>query len=524
MTDILIAEIKYYDPADAAEKTLRVGAGAYTHPSAPGPYFDAIRSENGVATVRREIFRNGQAFGSATNDYGVITIANLGGQYDWLIDCATDGRAVRLLIGPQDGAYSEFQVVFTGIVAQMQVGVSDVVVRIHDAFSEALDKKLTDKKFLGSNVLPNGIEGGEDIKDVPVPVLYGKAINVPLICVNTSKLIYCIADRGAVSVSQVRDKGAILTLGSPYASLADLQATAPSAGQARVYAGSATEPAYLRLGSSPSGEVTADVQTGASAADRTAAQLWSDILTERAGVVGVSASDVAALDVLNSAVVGCYAEGDTQIRDALDSLAGSVGAGYWQDRDGVWRVRRIEAPSGAPVAKFVRGGLERDLAEDEADILEIEPLFTARGDAGVPAWAVKLFCARNYYPQDKDALAGIALDRVQRLSREWLEARAEDTAVKTIHPLADELDFETAFDLQSAASTEATRRLTLFSQQRRRYRMTVQLTKELASIIDLGVIVSVEHDRMGLSSGKLFVVTALELDLLDLTADLIVWG
>ena len=66
--------------------------------------------------------------------------------------------------------------------------------------------------------------------------------------------------------------------------------TAPSAGQDRVY----KTGGYFRLGSSPTGQLTADVVQGSATSNRTAAQLVKAIVI---GPGGISSGDVSSADM-----------------------------------------------------------------------------------------------------------------------------------------------------------------------------------------------------------------------------------
>lgn len=526
---ILLIELTAFDPTEPGDRVVRVATERYIDPSAPGPFRDCILERS---RIRREIFADGQAFGAAAMDYGRLLLANLTGWLDWIVanDAATDGRALVLsLLASAAAPYSSRQPVLTGRAGQVLVGIKEAEVRVQDDFASALDQPIQKERFAGDNALPDGVEGIEDLKDRWVPVLYGPALGFSPPFVNTVKLIACVADRAvqAITVTAVDDQGAPITAGTQRASLAALLANIPTANTYDWFLGSASERAYICFGSTPVGAVTVSATTGASAADRTAAQLFKRILVERAGVdeASINADDLADLDAANDAELGFWAGTDEMtVRAALDLIAGSVGAGYWQDAAGVWRIRRIEAPSSTPVARFAVLGLGRPGATDEGNILELEPLFTGRADGGLPVHRVTVRYARNHTVQNADALAGVALDRKARLTVEWYERKAENSAVKTKHPSAAELTVDTAFADEAAAAAEATRRLGLFGVTRRRYRLKVALTPAIAAAVDLGAVVRVEHPRFGLAAGKLFVVTALELDLLTLTAELTIWG
>lgn len=504
--------------------TIRVASEAYTHPTAPGPFFDKILARS---RLRREIFADGVAFGAASHDYGVLQLANVTGWLDWLDSDGVDaygGTASFSVLPHADAPWSSRKALFTGRLGQPQV--SDTVeIRLLDDFALALEKQIAKRRFLGTAVGPTGLEGGDELKDRWYPVLEGRASRCSPPPANASKLILCIADLAvaAILVDAVDDKGAALTRGAARAAVADLVNTAPAPGTWDYHLGSATTPAYIRLGSSPAGAIAVTMRSGGTAADRTAAQIWKRVLVSRAGVsaAAISAADVAALDAQNAAEVGFWTDtSGAQISEMLDYVAGSVGAGYWQDRSGLWRIARIDLPSGPPVASFRRLDPETDGAVGEADIISLEPVFTGRSDGGRPFDLVRLRYARNYSPLDKSSLAGVALDRAELLSKDYLETAypAGVTAPE------NEYEADTAFADGTAASAEAQRRHGIFGTRRRRHKITTRLTPTLADAIDLNAVVRVTHPRYGFAAGRLCRVSALEIDLLSLDAELTVWS
>ncbi len=518
-TPILLVELT----PKTGGQVIRLASQPYRHPSAPGFYRDAILERS---RVRREIFADGVTFGASSHDYGTLRVANVTGWLDWLEDADVDaygGSIVMHVLPDVTSPYSARKTVFTGRLGEPQV--SDTVeFRVLDDFALALDKQLAKRRWLGTNVGPTGLEGDESQKDQWYPVLEGRAFNCPVPWANTSNLVLCVADKAvaAILLDAVDDRGVALTRGVARASLAALESNTPAAGQWDYYLGDATTPAHVRLGSSPAGTVTVTMRSGGVAADRTAAQIWRRVLISRAGIDAgaISSADVTALDALTSAEVGFWVgAGGAQIREMLDFVAGSVGAGYWQDRTGTWRIARIDLPSGDPVATFRLLGLGNPGAVGDADIFRLEPVFTSREDGGRPYDLTKLRYAKNYSPTDKNSLAGVALDRAERLSKEYLE---------TAYPAGvtepeNEYVADTAFALEADAAAEAQRRDGIFGARRRRHKISTRLSPALADVLDLNAVVRVEHPRYGFASGPLARVSALEIDLLSLDADVIVW-
>jgi len=521
MTAIYLAEITAYDAALPGVVTLRYSSGTgYAHPSAPGFYDPRILQP---ATIQRTAFAEGTTTGAVATGYGALVLTNPDGVLDAIADYGLDGRAIRILLGAATGPYSGFAELFVGTMEQPRLTTAAVEILLRDRLFE-LDQPVQAARYGGTNALPAGVDGGDDIKGRPVPRVFGVVRGVAPVLVNTARLIYQIG-AGTVASVAVYDSGVLLTAGATYADLAAMQATAPAAGQYRLL--SAAAGSYVRLGATAGGTVTADVTQGANAAARTAAQIMQALATGPGGIAGgdVVAGDMTALDAAASAPLGLWIETETTVRQAMTVVAQSVGAWFGFDRLGKLRMRQLIAPSGAPAGTFRR--LNRTAVADAtvADIAEVERITTQDRGAGVPAWRVRLQYRRRHTVQSPDALAGSVsdADRVL-LGQEWQAVVAEDAAIKTKHLLAPELAFQGLFDAAADAQAEANRRLVLYKTRRDRFRVRVSIDTGFAPSIDLGDVVRLELSRFGLAAGKLFAVIGVTPDAARRILDLDLWG
>lgn len=281
---------------------------------------------------------------------------------------------------------------------------------------------------------------------------------------------------------------------STYASLADLEddSLAPVPGTYKWIADAAGT--YVRLGSAPFGTVTADATHGATAADRTAGQIFTDVLT-RAGYTSAdwNAGDITALDTADASEIGLFIDDDTTVSDALDAIARTVGAWWAVDADGDFRIQQLTAPSGSSTfsitANDIRGNLERLASSD--------PLL------GRPSYRTTL----RYALADSTLLDGTVVDT--------------DTAVQTTHLLAEATVEDTLYTAASDAQAEATRRQTLRGTARSAYRVTVSLADYAG--VDVGDVGTLQHPRFGLSGGVLVRVLGVEPDARNRSVTLTLW-
>lgn len=393
MTEIIyLLEVTVYDPALPGEKVLRYCTGAgYVY---AGNYYEPRIKHPG--RLKRMLFsedatQSPTTRGPSSVGFGEVILTNPDGALDALLTYGFDGRTLMIKKALALGAALSGVVLLAACSMEQPTTTWDeVAIRVKDRQQE-LNVPLQPLKYGGSNALPAGIDGTADIAGKPKPLAFGVVKNVTPVCVNTSRLIYQVHAGGLSAIAAVYDKGITLKAGAVYADQADLEANAPAAGEYRVWLAGGC----FRLGSAPSGLVTADAVEGATAADRSAAKVIERIAQQAPAidVADITAADIAALHIANPAEVGYYASAETTVAAALDAVAGSIGAWYGFDAAGLLRCGRLEAPTGEPVAVIT-------------DPLSIERIPTGDEGRGLPAWKVNLGYDRNWTVQDAGSLAG----------------------------------------------------------------------------------------------------------------------
>lgn len=297
-----------------------------------------------------------------------------------------------------------------------------------------------------------------------------------------------------------------------YTSTADLldNSQAPLSGGFKTFPGGG----YFRLGSLPTGLITADVTEGATAADRTTAQIFKRVL-QRAGKTSAdwAAADLTALDVVNSAVLGFWTMQEITVAAVLDKIAASVGAWWGVDRTGVFRIKQFTDPSGTPVASYNANDLEMGLNRQP----------TGDGDAGIPIYRAVVRHSRVYAVQTSDLAGAVTQARRNLVGLEWREAIATDTDVQRVHLLAPQQVDDSLLTSEADALAEVVRRLALRKVRRDVFELLVEASPANVAV-DLGDVVSLTHSRYGLSGGVLFRVIGIEPNPSDRTVRLTAWG
>lgn len=519
---IYLYELTAYDPSAGSTTVLRycTGGGFGTRPVDTPADVDFEGRIIEAGNFETHLFAEGTTRGRSEVGYGAIVLNNADGRLDGLIEYGMDGRSLVIRRGPADGVYpSDFPIVFQGTMEQPEFGWRTVTIRIRDRLAEVANKPMQTVKYAGDNSLPNGVEGiVDDLKGLPKPWLFGKAENFSPPLVNTSQLIYQLSHRQIASIQSVYDMGVALTPGTPRASLALLLSNTPAGGTFDYYLGSVSDGAYIKLGSSPTGQITVDATQGASASDRTVAQIVKSILINIAGISSGDIDDasVTETDAANSSVVGIWVgTGETAIGEVLEELCASIGASWYVSRAGEFKISRFAAPSGTAETSFESwqlvksdSGVERIASNDQGN--------------GLPVYRVNLGYRRNFTLQSEADLAGAALTRLNFAGEEYRYAIATDASVQTAHLLAEELKVETLLTAEADAQAEATRLQALYGS--RRDLLQLRIDNTYTEAVDLNDVIEIAVNRFDWGNGKNFRVIGKVENFSSNITVLIVWG
>ncbi|OLO06645.1 hypothetical protein BTW08_15930 [Salinicola sp. MH3R3-1] len=417
---------------------------------------------------------------------GETTLINADGGLNYLADYAVDGRAVVLSLATDAGVRE----ILRGTASGLSYTRNEVTLQLRDP--QALIKRPhPHQTYAGTNSLPHGLEGTkDDIQGQPKPRVYGDIRNAKPVLVNTSLLIYQIGSRADCTIDAVYDNGAPIDAGAPYASIADLQATAPAAGESRRYQG------FVRLGSSPVGTLTCDA--------RTARVQLGDVIAMLCDEVAIPC-DVAAL--ANVGAVGLYVTDASDTASLLDRL---VAAGAWWriDAGGVIRAAMLVMPDSAPTPIH------------DHEIVSIDRKATGAGDVGLPVWRVTVRADRLETTLS-DTAGSVDDDRRARLGREYRDAIAERPDVLERHPLAGELTITSTLRDLDDAQALAESILDLVSVRRDRVTIEGRITRHR---LEIGAGVEIITPRLGYAAGRRVIVIGQQINARNGRLTLELWG
>lgn len=508
----------------SATTVVRYSSCGYTSKptDSPANTFYAKRIVD-AGSFETHLFGPGRTMGQTEMRLGDLALGNVDGALDDLLGYAFDGQSVTFKrIAGRSSALASAETVMLATCERLDAeagGNNDNAVlrlRFYDRRRE-IDKPLQTNRYLGTTTSAgNTAEGDADLKDVLKPIAFGVVRHVEPVIVNAFDVVLQVSD-GPVSSIQLYDGGIPLTYDGDCPDLATLIATSKTPGRFKT----CLALGLCKPGGSRAGQAayvwTADVQEGASAADRYPGAVTRRILAKM-GMTG-SNIDATSFDVLDSLApyeVGIWIDGDVSAMTVIRQVLDSVGAFLTVDNAGRFSVGRLSAP-GTPDATI----RERDIIGNAFGV-EINP----DTDGGLPTYRVPMKWGRHYRVFGANEI-GTCLSQsdpatASALKQEWRQVVAQDMAIQLVHPLAPELSLETLLANRDDAEAEVARRFGLYSVDRYVVRATV--TRERAEDMPLNSTVRLVVDRLGFGAGRNMVVIGQDRAFGAETVTLTLWG
>lgn len=515
-----LVEVGYLNASGVAG-TLYLSCGGYTTEpgdSLPNRYYEPRISEIGPFT--QNIYASGKTLGGESEiGYGSISAANANGELDAWLDYAFDGQPLVIKQLPSHTApYSTAVTLFSGTVERLDADDAWVSfrLRVYDR-RRILDRPIQTNLFAGTTLSGGATaEGTADLKDRPKPLLYGRVFNIPAVLVNAFDLIYQVND-GPVSSIIVYDGGVPLTQVANHSTLSALQSASLTGGEYIT----CNALGLFRIGSSPSKEITADVyQSSTASANRAGAIARAMLL--KAGIL-VGSIDTASANALDAAApyeCGIWINEVRNTNEVITEILESVGGWMAPNTLGVYTFGQMAAPLNIPVATI---DYSTDIILTGSDGEAVSIVANPDTDGGLPAWRVVLTYARVYQTQDATAVHGCVDDEYRAfLAKETREVKAQSATTQTRHILSPELRLNTLLTTITSATSEAARRLAMYSVRRDVIKLTL-LASDAAPML-LGATVRVILPRFGYESGKYMVVIGREYDMQNERVTLTLWG
>jgi hypothetical protein len=426
--------------------------------------------------------RGGDTIGHFTSSGGTVEIANADGFYDFLVESyVVDGRDVTVKVGVQGDAYTTFFTIFSGLASDWSIEEDAVRIEVTD-HAYKLQVPAQADTYAGTG----GLEGGADLTGKRVPWALGYVYEAQPPLVIPGELLYEVGD--VASITAVYDRGVALTFQLDYATVALLRAASVTAGK---YSTCIAD-GYVKLGSTPTGTITADLVGTVT----TAATIVQEVLETSTALVypdDFYLPSFTAVETRQPAQLGYWIGPDTDVtvETLIADVMGWVGGWGGFRRTGKFEVRIFGAPLTTPAARFKR-----------TDILDLK-----RGrlpsSLTPPPWRFRVGYQKNE-TVTTDLAGSVTAARRAFLAEEYRYAEASDTDIKDDHPFSPEHPaIGAGFRNLADAQTEADRLLALYRVSRAFY--TISLGVEPFGL-DLGDTVNVTHNRFDLTQGRNMVI------------------
>lgn len=474
-------------------RTLRFCTPGYMDP-APVAWLPRIKQPG---LYRAGLFA-GELINTGRSGYGETTLINIDRELDWLVDYAMDGRRATLQLAADEGITT----VLEGTVARVSFSNALVSIKLRDPV-ELLQQPHPMARYAGDNVAPNGLEGtDDDIGGNVKPRVYGQVRNAQPVLVNGPKLIYQVSDQDC-TITAVYDNGVALEFDGDYSSLSQLEGVAPTAGQWsnwepprgkwRRYQG------YIRLGTTPVGDITCDAHAPIVNA--------GDVVAQVAGEAGVSVDSVGALN--SRGAVRLWVTNETSTAELLDQLIASC-AGFYRLTSHQSLVAGLLAPPANPVMTL-----------SDHQIITVDRQAAGAGGNGLPVGRVTWQADRIEYVQT-DLAGGVSESRRARLASQYRDAVAVSDTTLARHLLADAVSVASVLATRSHAQSTADDVLALLSP--RRDQLSVVARVAAVGGLQINQTVRIVTPRLGYSEGRDLLIVGREVDASKNRVSLTLWG
>ena len=314
---------------------------------------------------------------------------------------------------------------------------------------------LIDEAAGTPNTIEGALQGGDELKDRPIPILLGTERQIEPALVDGLENIYHIHDglhhRPMQAVVAAEDGKGALGFDADYA---DITLAAPAPGEYATCLASG----HIKLGETPQAVLTVRARGMVSAT--------YGYVEDVAGLVKVLAVDFAGLSdpgelngvalaelAAHTAVMGHWTGVDAEsIRSVMQRFAQSAGAWVWLRPNKVMTAGQIGDPDTAAADVDLDASVG-DLRESPWDVLPYE----------IPVGLVRV----GYQPysrtlSDTEVLGSVAEEARKDAGKEYRFVKAEITAAERVqNPEADEIEILTQLDSKAAAQELADAQLAL---------------------------------------------------------------
>lgn len=415
--------------------------------------------------------------GTVSTSYGDLQLTNVDGSLDsWLTDYWSN-RSIRIYIGDVQWARSDFRLGFSGITTGIDTAARSVV-----------NIKISDKlQRLNTPASTVKLGGSSSLADTCIPVLFGECSNIAPLLIDHTINKYQVHNGPIEGIFEVRDNGIPVAYTQDAAHGTFTLTNAPY--------GTITCSAQ---GAKPAGVYTNTV-AGIIQLMVTAYGLASQMFISSE----LNSTVFTAFNTANPQPVGVYLTNRENVLDICTQLAASVGARVVVDSTGLLSIVKLSLPQSTGGTAITSA----DMVDRSLEIAQLAPVVAA----------IKIGYCKNWTVQSTVA-GGVDATAATLYGLEYLTVTRTDSAAAANYNLyTDPVEDDGLLLVGTDAIAEATRRLNMFSTQRKilKYSGFYHLINE-----NLGAPQTITHSRFGLSGGVTGQILSIAVDFINPHVDI----
>lgn len=403
--------------------------------------------------------------GSSAMTVGEVGVTNDDGLFDAWLGYVWTNRPIKILLGDVRWPRSDFQVVFSGVTAD-----------VGNKTRTSINLKIRDnKERLNAAITEHVLGGAGTNQGSIVPVAFGEVVNFTPLLIDPTTLQYQAHDGAFNGLIEVRDNGVPIandTIGWAAVTVDLVHGT-------------------FKLTNKPAGTITCSLQGDSSGGYvNTVAGIVKRIVTNY-GAVGnrfalseIDTANFNQFDAAHTQPVGVVVTGTTNTLSVIQQVTGALQAQLTTSRAGLLQLQQIDFTGLVPTFNITpQHMVEHTLTPQPRDLVQGSVLLS--------------FCP-NQTPQAA-LQTSLPAEAVSLMGVPYLTTRAENATIKALYRLTVEPTREdTVLLRRTDATAEAQRRLDMRSVPR-----TVFTFDGYSPLLQLnmGQAVHLAHPRFNLSAG-----------------------
>jgi hypothetical protein len=428
---------------------------------------------------------------TASISYSDIEIFNGNGEYDSYLSetYVWNNQSAKVYIGPLQETYTSintnFELIFDGLILDIDskdrncinFKLVDKLQNLNTSLSE-----LTLGNYYQGNIVAENIYNNQ-YKNNLKPICFGEVHNITPLFTDPTTLEYMVHHTAVEQILEVRDNGV------PVAFNTTIQVSSIPQGS-------------FRLIANPVGTITCSIQGSKAGVDlisgastnsyfNTASSTIASILKNYGKLVGYSSSvvDTASFSSQGSELVGVYIPDRVNVLQLCQDIAKHTGRILTVSRLGKLKLIDLAIPTST--SNFITNS---DILLNSLSLIKQISIVAGH----------RIGYAKNWTIQNNLETA-IPQQHKELFSTEYLEYLAADTTAKNNYNITTEPEIEGTYLIDIANATSiATKKLNLFKQPRKIYKMTC-ISKFL--YLEVGDSVQLQLSRFGLMNKYALIVT-----------------